>query len=45
MRAFERLWDKFVLWMATRGQCHGNCFACEFFERCEEDFYFEDGEW
>ena len=44
MRGFKRLWDKFVLWLTTRNQCNGNCFVCEFYSKCEEDFFNEDDE-
>lgn len=35
--------DRLVLLIATRDTCGGNCFACEHFQKCEEDFY-ADGE-
>lgn len=41
--AANRLYDRLVLWLATRYECGGNCFTCPYFNECEEDFY-ADGE-
>lgn len=34
--------DRLVLLIATRGGCNRNCFTCEYFKACEEDFYADD---